>query len=90
MRAAAAQLPAAPPGAVCAVMATCAAVVPAACLLSLRPCCPLPFACRRLEAPRPLRPCLPWPCRAVDAGGDGSIGATELFRLFEKLGNPVR
>lgn len=27
--------------------------------------------------------------KAVDAGGDGSIGATELFRLFEKLGNPV-
>ncbi len=34
-----------------------------------------------------------YPCcsrRTVDAGGDGVIGATELFRLFEKLGNPVR
>ncbi len=29
------------------------------------------------------------PCRAVDAGGNGTISATELFQLFEKIGHPI-
>lgn len=36
----------------------------------------------------PPRPTNPFG-RAVDLSGNGTVGATELYHLFERMGNPI-
>ena len=57
------------------------------------PCPSLPHYRRWLSWPACLPmhpPAHPPHCRAVDSGGNGTISATELFQLFQRLDQPVR